>query len=85
MQDIEDQVIAGSDSYQSVLAEKSGPTAWKQLPTWYQASEAGRVIPPDLQRKFVEQNDMIILDLASAAICSLTNSLFFSLIHFCSV
>jgi len=27
MQDIEEQVIAGSDSYQSILAEKSGPTA----------------------------------------------------------
>jgi hypothetical protein len=26
MQDIEDQVVAGSDSYQSILAEKFGPT-----------------------------------------------------------
>jgi pimeloyl-ACP methyl ester carboxylesterase len=24
---------------QSILAEKSGPPAWKQLPTWYQISE----------------------------------------------
>jgi pimeloyl-ACP methyl ester carboxylesterase len=33
---------------QSILAEKSGPPAWKQLPTWYQISESDRVIPPDL-------------------------------------
>jgi pimeloyl-ACP methyl ester carboxylesterase len=31
---------------QSILTEKSGPPAWKQLPTWYQVSESDRVIPP---------------------------------------
>jgi hypothetical protein len=25
---------------QSILAEKSGPPTWKQLPTWYQVSES---------------------------------------------
>jgi hypothetical protein len=39
---------------QSILAEKSGPPAWKQLPTWYQISENDRVIPPDVQRMFAE-------------------------------
>ncbi len=39
---------------QSILAEKSGPPAWKQLPTWYQVSEGDRVIPPDVQRTFAE-------------------------------
>lgn len=33
---------------QSILAEKSGPPAWKQLPTWYQISENDRVIPSDV-------------------------------------
>ncbi len=31
---------------QSILVEKSGPPAWKQLPTWYQISENDRAIPP---------------------------------------
>jgi pimeloyl-ACP methyl ester carboxylesterase len=30
---------------QSILGEKSGPPAWKQLPTWYQVSEDDRIIP----------------------------------------
>jgi hypothetical protein len=33
---------------QSILAEKSGPPAWKQLPTWYQVSDSDRIIPPDV-------------------------------------
>jgi hypothetical protein len=32
---------------QSILAEKSGPPAWKQLPTWHHVSENDRMIPPD--------------------------------------
>lgn len=32
---------------QSILAEKSGPPAWKQLPTWFQISENDRIISPD--------------------------------------
>ena len=35
--------------------EKSGPPAWKQLPTWYQISDADRMIPPDVQRMFAER------------------------------
>jgi pimeloyl-ACP methyl ester carboxylesterase len=34
---------------QSIGLEKSGPPAWKQLPSWYQISENDRLIPPDIQ------------------------------------
>jgi pimeloyl-ACP methyl ester carboxylesterase len=34
---------------------KSGPPAWKQLPTWYQVSENDHVIPPGLERMFAKQ------------------------------
>jgi hypothetical protein len=39
---------------QSIFVEKSGPPAWKQLPTWYQISDADRMIPPAVQRMFAE-------------------------------
>jgi pimeloyl-ACP methyl ester carboxylesterase len=37
------------------FGEKSGPPAWKQLPTWYQISESDLMIPPDAQRQFAKQ------------------------------
>jgi pimeloyl-ACP methyl ester carboxylesterase len=40
---------------QSIFGEKSGPPAWKQLPTWYQVSEGDHLIPPDAQRQFAQQ------------------------------
>ena len=40
---------------QSIFMEKSGPPAWKQLPTWYQISTSDRMIPPDIQRMFAER------------------------------
>lgn len=39
----------------SIFAEKSGPPAWKKLPTWYQISESDLMIPPDTQRQFAKQ------------------------------
>jgi hypothetical protein len=39
----------------SIFAEKSGPPAWKQLPTWYQVSEDNRMFPPVLQHLFAKQ------------------------------
>lgn len=39
----------------SILSEKSGPPAWRQLPTWYQVSENDRAIPPALERMFEKQ------------------------------
>jgi pimeloyl-ACP methyl ester carboxylesterase len=40
---------------QSIFTEKSGPPAWKQLPTWYQVSESDHMIPPDTERMFAKQ------------------------------
>jgi hypothetical protein len=40
---------------QSIIAEKSGPPAWKQLPTWFQISENDRIIPSDTERLFAKQ------------------------------
>jgi pimeloyl-ACP methyl ester carboxylesterase len=40
---------------QSILTEKSGPPAWKQLPSWYQVSENDTAIPPDTERMFAKQ------------------------------
>ena len=39
---------------QSIFMEKSGPPAWKQLPTWYQISDSDKMIPPDVERMFAE-------------------------------
>ena len=48
---------------QSIFAEKSGPPAWKQLPTWYQISDADHMIPPDVQRMFAERMNATTLSL----------------------
>jgi pimeloyl-ACP methyl ester carboxylesterase len=48
---------------QSILTEKSGPPAWKQLPTWYQVSESDRALPPDIQRTFAQRINASTLSL----------------------
>jgi pimeloyl-ACP methyl ester carboxylesterase len=48
---------------QSLFTEKSGPPAWKQLPTWYQISENDRMIPPDVQRSFAERMNATTISL----------------------
>jgi pimeloyl-ACP methyl ester carboxylesterase len=48
---------------QSIFVEKSGPPAWKQLPTWYQISESDHMIPPDVQRMFAERMNATTLSL----------------------
>jgi pimeloyl-ACP methyl ester carboxylesterase len=48
---------------QSIFDEKSGPPAWKQLPTWYQISDADRMIRPDVQRMFAERMNATTLSL----------------------
>jgi pimeloyl-ACP methyl ester carboxylesterase len=40
---------------QSIFVEKSGPPAWKQLPTWYQISEGDHAIPPAVEHMFAKQ------------------------------
>jgi pimeloyl-ACP methyl ester carboxylesterase len=62
---------------QSILAEKSGPPAWKELPTWYQISESDRVIPPDVQRIFAERMNAttLSLDASHASLVSHPNEI----------
>jgi len=50
----------------SIFAEKSGPPAWKQLPTWYQVSENDHMIPPDVERMFAKQMNATTISLASS-------------------
>ncbi|WP_043421110.1 alpha/beta hydrolase [Cupriavidus basilensis] len=35
--------------------DKSGPPAWKALPSWYQVSESDRMIPPEAERWMAER------------------------------
>ncbi|MBV9666884.1 MAG: alpha/beta hydrolase [Nitrososphaeraceae archaeon] len=51
---------------QSILAEKSGPPAWKQLPSWYQVSENDHAIPPNVERMFAKQINATTISLASS-------------------
>jgi pimeloyl-ACP methyl ester carboxylesterase len=51
---------------QSIGLEKSGPPAWKQLPSWYQISENDRLIPPDIQRSYAERMNATVLSLNSS-------------------
>ena len=51
---------------QSIIAEKSGPPAWKQLPTWYQISENDHAIPPDVERMFAKQINATTISLPSS-------------------
>jgi pimeloyl-ACP methyl ester carboxylesterase len=51
---------------QSILAEKSGPPAWKQLPTWYQVSENDHIIPPNTERMFAKQINATTISLPSS-------------------
>lgn len=48
---------------QSIGMEKSGPPAWKQLPTWYQVSENDRVVPPEYQHFVAEKMNATKLSL----------------------
>jgi pimeloyl-ACP methyl ester carboxylesterase len=51
---------------QFILAEKSGPPAWKQLPSWYQVSENDHAIPPDAERLFAKQINATTISLPSS-------------------
>jgi pimeloyl-ACP methyl ester carboxylesterase len=51
---------------QSILAEKSGPPAWKQLPTWYQVSENDHLIPPDAEKMFAKQMNATAISVNSS-------------------
>ena len=45
---------------------KSGPPAWKQLPTWYAVSENDHVIPPAVERMFAKQMNATTISLPSS-------------------
>jgi len=45
---------------------KSGPPAWKQLPTWYAVSQDDHVIPPALERMFAKQINATAIALPSS-------------------
>ena len=49
-----------------IVNEKSGPPAWKQLPTWYQVSENDHVIPPALEHMFAKQMNATTISLPSS-------------------
>jgi pimeloyl-ACP methyl ester carboxylesterase len=51
---------------QSITAEKSGPPAWEQVPTWYQISENDLLLPPDIQRFYSERMNATTLSLNSS-------------------
>ena len=50
----------------SIFAEKSGPPAWKQLPTWYQISENDRMIPPAVEQMFAKQMNATTISLPAS-------------------
>jgi pimeloyl-ACP methyl ester carboxylesterase len=50
----------------SIFAEKSGPPAWNQIPTWYQVSENDHMIPPDAEKMFAKQMNATTISLASS-------------------
>jgi pimeloyl-ACP methyl ester carboxylesterase len=52
--------------HQSISAEKSGPPAWKQIPSWYQVSENDRMIYPDLERQFAKQINATTISLPAS-------------------
>jgi len=53
-------------AHQSLFTEKSGPPAWKQLPTWFEVSESDHIIPPDAQHKFAERMNATTISLNSS-------------------
>jgi pimeloyl-ACP methyl ester carboxylesterase len=50
----------------SIFAEKSGPQAWKQLPTWYQISLNDRMIPPAVEQMFAKQMNATTISFPSS-------------------
>jgi pimeloyl-ACP methyl ester carboxylesterase len=50
----------------SLLTEPSGPPAWKQLPSWFEVSEADHIIPPDAERMFAKRMNAATISLNSS-------------------
>jgi len=50
----------------SLLTDPSGPPAWKQLPSWFEVSEADHIIPPDAERMFAKRMNATTVSLNSS-------------------
>jgi pimeloyl-ACP methyl ester carboxylesterase len=53
-------------AHQSLFTEKSGPPAWKQLPSWFEVSEGDHIIPPDTERMFAKRMNATTISLNSS-------------------
>jgi pimeloyl-ACP methyl ester carboxylesterase len=58
--------VVQKPAHQSLFTEKSGPPAWKQLPTWFEVSEGDHIIPPDAQRQFAQRMNATTISLNSS-------------------
>lgn len=58
--------IAQKPFNQSEIFAKSGPPAWKQLPTWYQVSSNDKAIPPDIERMFAKRMNATTIELPAS-------------------
>src|SRR5918995_493728 len=58
--------VVQKPAHQSLFVEKSGPPAWKQLPTWFEVSEGDHIIPPDVQRNFAKRMNATTISLNSS-------------------
>jgi pimeloyl-ACP methyl ester carboxylesterase len=59
-------VVQKPGNLSGIANEKSGPPAWKQLPTWYQVSENDHAIPPTLEHMFAKQMNATTISLPSS-------------------
>jgi pimeloyl-ACP methyl ester carboxylesterase len=59
-------VVQKPANISGIVDEKSGPPAWKQLPTWYQVSENDHVIPPAVEHMFAKQMNATTISLPSS-------------------
>jgi pimeloyl-ACP methyl ester carboxylesterase len=59
-------VVQKPGNLSGIVNEKSGPPAWKQLPTWYQVSENDRAIPSDVERMFAKRMNATTISLPSS-------------------
>jgi pimeloyl-ACP methyl ester carboxylesterase len=58
--------VAQKPTNESIAGEKSGPPAWRQIPSWYQISENDRLIPPEVQRIYAQRMNATVLSINSS-------------------
>jgi pimeloyl-ACP methyl ester carboxylesterase len=62
----ETMAVVQKPAHQSLLTEKSGPPAWKQVPSWFEVSEGDHIIPPDAERMFAKRMNATTISLNSS-------------------